>query len=530
VGWLTAGRPGTLDSMTSVTPVTARQDGLRMGTPQGRWVLLATVLGTGMVMLDATVVNVALARIRTDLDTGFAALQWIVNAYTLTLASLILLGGALSDRLGRRRMFVTGVVWFAVASVLCGLAPNVEVLIAARALQGVGGALLTPGSLAIISASFAAGDRSAAVGAWSGLGGIAGAAGPLVGGSLVQWTWRSAFWLNVPVAVLVVAVAARHVPESRDAEAGGPLDLAGAATAVLGLGALTYALTELGRPDGFSATVAAIGAVGIASLVAFVVVQRRSANPLVPPSLIAVPQFVAANAITLLIYAALGANFVLLVLHLQTVAGYGPLLAGTSLLPVTVVMLLFSARAGRLAHRIGPRLPITIGPLITACGVLLLIRIGPGASYPLDVLPAVVTFAAGLAFTVAPLTSAVLDAAGGHHAGSASAVNNAVARVAGLLSVAVIPVVSGVSRASDATAFARGFRIAELIVAGLLLTAGAVAWAWIRNPAPAPTATDPGPAPAPERLAVEQSPHCGVLGPALHPAARPESVPAAAGG
>ena len=488
---------------------------LHLGTAQGRWVLLATVLGSGLAMLDGTVVNVALARIGTDLDAGFSALQWVVNAYTLTLAALILLGGALGDRFGRRRVFVVGVVWFAVASALCGLAPDAGTLIAARALLGVGGALLTPGSLAIISASFAATDRSAAVGAWSGLGGIAGAIGPFLGGWLVEWSWRAVFWINLPLAVVVVAVAARHVPESRDVGSTAAPDVAGSVAAVVGRGGVSYALTEAGRPAGITAQVVLAGVVGVAGLVAFVVVQRRAAAPLVPPALVRVPQFVAANAVTLLVYAALGALFLLLVLHLQRVAGFGPLLAGLALLPLTVVMLLFSARAGALARRIGPRLPMTVGPFVAACGVLLMLRIGPGAGYLTDVLPSVVVFAAGLALTVAPLTAAVMEAAGDRHAGAASAVNNAVARVAGLLAVALIPAVSGLSRAVDVAAAERGFRAAVLIEAGLLVAGGVVAWLTIRGPAPAAPATG-------ARLPVEVHAHCGVTGPALHP--RSETV------
>jgi EmrB/QacA subfamily drug resistance transporter len=472
-------------------------------------VLLATVLGSGLAMLDGTVVNVALARIGADLDAGFDALQWVVNAYTLTLAALVLLGGSLGDRFGRRRVFLVGVVWFAVASALCGLAPDAGTLIAARAVQGVGAALLTPGSLAIISASFAGADRSAAVGAWSGLGGIAGAIGPFLGGWLVEWNWRAVFWINLPVAAVVVAVTLRHVPESRDDGARGPLDVAGALTAVLGLGALTWALTAAGRPAGLTVPVWAGIAVGAVALGAFVVVQRRAAQPLVPPDLVRVPQFVAANAVTFLVYAALGALFVLLVLHLQTVAGFEPLPAGLALLPVTLVMLLLSARAGRLARRIGPRLPMTLGPLTCAVGVLLMLRIGPGASFATDVLPGVVVFALGLALTVAPLTAAVLDAAGDRHAGAASAVNNAVARVAGLLAVALVPAVSGLSRARDAAAFERGFRQAVLVEAGLLVAGGVVAWFTIRTPAAAPRT---------DRLPVEEHPHCGVGGPHLHPA------------
>src|SRR3954470_8378297 len=218
---------------------------LRMGTAAGRWVLATTVLGSGIVMIDGTVVNVALARIGEDLDAGFSDLQWTINAYTLALASLILLGGALGDHFGRKRIFLIGVAWFALASLACGLAPNMEALIVARALQGVGGALLTPGSLALISASFHGPDRAAAVGAWSGLGGIAGAVGPFLGGWLVEWNWRAVFLINLPLAVLVVVVALRHVPESRDTESAPGLDIAGTVLAVLGLAGLTYSLTGL---------------------------------------------------------------------------------------------------------------------------------------------------------------------------------------------------------------------------------------------------------------------------------------------
>ncbi|MDQ4114713.1 MAG: MFS transporter, partial [Actinomycetota bacterium] len=291
---------------------------LRLGTARGRWVLATTVLGSGLALLDSTVVNVALGRIGEDLDAGFSGLQWTVNAYTLSLAALILLGGSLGDRFGRRRVFLIGVVWFALASLLCGLAPNIELLIAARGLQGVGGALLTPGSLAIIAASFHVDDRPAAVGAWSGLSGVAAAVGPLVGGWLVEIDWRLVFLINVPVAVLIVIVALRHVPESRDPDAGGRLDLTGTVLAAAGLGALTFGLTRAGEV-GLVGSVAATAAVGVACLVAFVVVEARSTHPLVPLELFRNPQFSAANAVTLLVYAALGVIFVLLVLQLQIV-------------------------------------------------------------------------------------------------------------------------------------------------------------------------------------------------------------------
>jgi EmrB/QacA subfamily drug resistance transporter len=499
--------------VTPVTPGTAQPEGLRMGTAQGRWVLLTTVLGSALAMLDATVVNVALERIGSDLDADFAGLQWTVNAYTLTLAALILLGGSLGDRFGRRRVFVVGVTWFAVASLLCGLAPSVEVLVAARALQGVSGALLTPGSLAIISAAFHGPDRAAAIGAWSGLGGVAGAVGPFVGGWLVEWNWRAVFLLNLPLAVVIVLVAVRHVPETRDPEAAPALDWPGTLAVVAGLAGLTYALTA--AADGLSGIVLAAGLVGVLSLGAFVAVELRSAHPLVPPRLFADRQFSATNAVTLLVYAALGALFVLLVLHLQVVAGYSPLLAGTALLPVTVLMLLFSARVGALAQRTGPRPFMTAGPLVAAAGVLLLRGIGVDASYAAQVLPGAALLGVGLTLTVAPLTATVLDSAPDRYAGVASGVNNAVARAAGLLAVAVVPVVAGIGGEdyTDPAAFGAGFRTAMLLCAALLAAGGLLALTTVRRPL---TGAGP-PAPDEERIPVERCAHCGVTGPQLHP-------------
>ncbi|GAA3817152.1 MFS transporter [Nocardioides panacisoli] len=488
---------------------------LRMGTTRGRWVLLVTVLGSGLAFLDATVVNVALERIGDDLDAEFSGLQWTVNAYTLTLAALILLGGSLGDRFGRRRVFVTGVVWFAVASLLCGLAPSIGALIGARALQGVGGALLTPGSLAIISASFHGEDRAAAIGAWSGLGGIAGAIGPFLGGWLVEWNWRLVFLVNVPVAVAIL-LAARHVPESRDEEATGRLDLTGTVLAAGGLAAVTWALTAAGE-DGASPPVLVAGLVGLAALVGFVVVERRTPYPLVPLVLFRNAQFSAANAVTLLVYAALGVQFVLVVLQLQVVTGWPPLAAGSSMLPVTVLMLLLSARVGALAQRIGPRIPMTVGPLVAAAGAVWLSRIGPDASYPLDVLAPVVVFGLGLTLIVAPLTATVLDSAPDRYAGAASGVNNAVARTAGLLAVAVVPAAAGIGGAdyTDPGAFGDGFERAMLINAGLLVGGAVLAFLFVRRPLAA--GTTPDGEPRPERLHIESCPHCGVCAPQLHP-------------
>ena len=488
--------------------VATTDTGVRMGTPKGRWVLFITVLGSSLAMLDATVVNVALDRIGTELGADFAGLQWTVNAYTLTLAAFILLGGSLSDRFGRRRVFVVGVCWFAVASLLCGLATNVEMLIGARALQGVGGALLTPGSLAIISATFHAADRSAAVGAWSGLGGVAGALGPFLGGWLVAWNWRAIFLLNLPIAILIVVVAARHVPESRDPSAAPRLDWVGTVLVVTGLGLVTYALTSAGA--GASPGVWISGIAGAAALLAFVVVERRSDHPLVPPVLFRSRQFTAVNGVTLLVYAALGVVFVLLVLQLQVVAGLSPLLAGTSLLPVTLLMLVFSARVGALARRIGPRLLLTVGPLVAASGLLALAFLDEDADYVRDVLPGALLFGAGMTLLVAPLTATVLDSAADRFAGVASGVNNAVARSAGLLAVAVVPVAAGIGGAdyTDPAAFSAGYRAAMLICVGLLVAAGVLSAAFIRRPLSGlPDA----------RIRIEESFSCGVPAPPLHP-------------
>jgi EmrB/QacA subfamily drug resistance transporter len=447
---------------------------VRFGEPAGRWVLLATVLGSGLAMLDATVVNVALPSIGEDLGADLGGLQWTLNGYTLTLASFILLGGSLADRFGRRKIFVLGTIWFALASALCGLAPNIEMLVAARVLQGIGGALLTPGSLAIISASFAPEDRSRAIGAWSGLGGIAGAAGPFLGGWLIEaWSWRLVFLVNLPFSVLVVLVASRHVPESVDPTSSRRIDVPGTLLGALGLAGLTYA-SIAGGERGFDPLVIATAAVGVLALAGFVVVERTSRHPLVPPGLFASRQFTVANIVTFVVYGALGAVLFLLVLHLQVVAGFSPLQAGTSLLPITLIMLALSSRSGALAARIGPRLQMTAGPLIAATGMLLMLRIGPDASYVTDVLPAVVVFGLGMTTLVAPLTATVLSAAPREHAGVASGVNNAVARAASLLAVALLPPISGLSGDvyKQAGPFAHGFHTAVFIGAGMLVVGG----------------------------------------------------------
>lgn len=454
---------------------------VRLKQPAGRWVILATVLGSSMAMLDGTVVNVALPAIGRQLHTSLGGLQWTVNAYTLTLAGLILLGGSLGDRAGRRRIFLTGVVWFALASVLCGLAPDIGVLVAARALQGIGGALLTPGSLAIIQASFVPDDRPQAVGAWSGLGGVAGAAGPLLGGWIVTDAgWRWVFLLNVPLAAAVLAVTSRHVPESRDPSAHGRFDIAGAVLAAASLAGISYALIEApGRGAGPQVAVAAV--IGVAAAVGFVAVERhrgraeRGTPPMLPLDVFASRQFTVVNIVTFVVYAAFGALFFLLVLQLQVASGFSPLKAGLALLPSTLLMLALSDRAGMLAQRTGPRWLMTGGTLICAAGLLLMTRIGPHTSYLADVLPAVCVFGFGLSMTVAPLTATVLASADARHAGMASGVNNAVARSAGLLAVAGLPPAVGLAIGGhhSAAAFTSGFRTA-MVICACLLAAGSL--------------------------------------------------------
>ena len=450
-----------------------------MGTPAGRAVITAAVLGSGMAFLDGTVVNVALRTIGEDLDASLEELQWITNGYLLSLASLILIGGSLGDRFGRRRVFVVGVVWFAAASLLCGIAPNAEVLIAARVLQGIGGALLTPGSLAMIQGVFVADDRAPAIGAWSGLGGIAAALGPFIGGGLVDYaSWRWIFLINLPIAAATVLIAVRSVPETRDPNASPHFDLAGAVLASLALGGTTYALIEWGDTMSVIALV-----VSLLAAVLFVVVEKRGRQPMLQLELFADRTFSASNLMTFLVYGALGAMSFFLTIQLQTVSGYGALAAGLAFLPVTVLMLLLAAWGGRLAQRIGPRIPMTVGPIIMGLAVLLLVPVGADLNYWLEVLPGVTIFGLGLAVMVAPLTATVLAAAPDEHAGIASGVNNAVARSGTLLAIAALPVLVGLGgeEYADAEVFNDAYRMAMMISAGLLIAGGVISWLTIRN-------------------------------------------------
>jgi EmrB/QacA subfamily drug resistance transporter len=447
-----------------------------LGTARGRWVIAASVLGSGIASLDATVVNISLPAIGRAFHTGLGTLQWVVTGYSLTLAAFLLLGGSLGDQRGRKRIFSIGIVWFALASALCGLAPNSQVLIAARILQGIGGALLTPASLAIIEASFRSEDRAKAIGAWSGLGGLATAAGPLVGGYLLAaGSWRYVFFINLPVGAAVLWLTARHVPESSDAAAVRRLDVPGALLAVVTLTGLTYALIE-GPGAGWGAPLVIAGLVFAgAGAPAFLLTERRSPQPMLPLTMFKARQFAAANAVTFVVYGALGGSLFLLPVSLQTVDHYTPLDSGLALLPVTALMLVFSPRSAALAARIGPRLQMSLGPIVAGVGLVLLVRAVDGHSYLTYVLPAVATFGVGLALTVAPLTSTAMRSAPAEHAGAASAVNNVVARTAGLIAVALLPVLAGIAGSGSLSshAFGAGFRTA-MVIAGCTCVAGGV--------------------------------------------------------
>jgi EmrB/QacA subfamily drug resistance transporter len=446
-----------------------------LASGRGRGILITAILASSMAFLDGTITTVATARIGAQFHATFGALQWVLNGYTLPLASLILLGGSLGDRLGRRRIFLIGVMWFAVASVLCALAPTIEVLIAARGLQGVGAALMTPGSLAILSSAIVPDDRAKAVGAWSGLAGVATALGPFIGGWLVEHaSWRWAFAMNLPLAVAVVVLGLRFVPES-SARPEGRLDFLGVGLAVVGLGSLTWGLNEAG--GGWSLAAVLATALGAGALIAFLLAQHRNAHPLVPLSLFRDRTFAGTNLMTFATYGALSALFFVLPLTLQVASGYGPLAAGIAGLPITVILLLLSARSGALATRIGPRVQLTVGPALGAVGALLLLRVHQGTiSYWSDVFPGIVLFGLGMATLVAPLTAAVMAAAPPDLVGTASGVNNAVSRAAGLLAVAVLPALGGLTGDSyrHPALMVQGYRVVLIICAALLAIGGLI--------------------------------------------------------
>jgi len=469
---------------------------LRYGTAAGWWVIVTMVLGSGIVFLDGTIVNVALPVISADLDVPLGGLQWTLSAYLVTLSSLLLLGGSLGDRLGRRRMFITGLFAFTAASIGCGLAPTIDWLIAGRALQGVGGALLIPGSLSIIASTFHPDDRARAIGAWSGMAGVTSSIGPFVGGWLIDAvSWRLAFFLNVPLAAIAVFAARRHVPETRAAHKV-PLDLTGAALITAALASISFAAIEAGPMRVPAATV------GIVALVAFLLVERSSSYPMLPLHIFRSRQFSAANVTTFSLYAALSASFFLVTLRLQISLGYSALEAGVSFIPFTMLMLVLSPKAGQLSGRIGPRLPMTVGPVLAGIGMVLFSRISPQSTYLADILPAMVVFGLGMALTVAPLTATVMSSVEGDLTGVASGVNNAVSRFAGLLAIAVLPVIAGITVGGSLEAGLDAGYSAAMLFCAMSCAAGAVVAAIfirsarpiqpIRHPSPLVASGDPG--------------------------------------
>lgn len=477
---------GTLPSVLDEgpTPFRAPDAGrLRYRTPAGRRVVAAAVLASGMTGLDFTVTGIALPAIGRDLGVTIAGLQWVVDGYALTLTGLLLLGGALGDRYGRRRVFSFGIVWFAAASLLSAAAPSPTWLIAARALQGTGAALLMPGSLAILHASFVPEDRSTVIGAWSGLSGVIAALGPFVGGWLISaLSWRLVFLINLPVAGGVL-MAVRHVPESHLATPPARLDIPGAGAVTAGLTTLTYAVIQ-GPTSGWSSASVLGGLLaGPVLLATFVIVELRARSPLLPLRWFASAQFSGANAVTFAVYAALGATLFLLPVVLQQVSGYSALVAGSALLPVTAIMLGLSTRSGRLTSITGPRVPVTIGPMVMAVGLIMLVRVDRHVHYTTELLPALVALGVGLAMLVAPLAATAVASAPVANAGMASAVNTNVGQVGGLLAVAVLPAVAGITDSAyrHPGALLHGFHLAVLLASIACAVAASLAAATLHH-------------------------------------------------
>ena len=463
---------------------------LTLAGSAGRWLLVATVLGSGMALLDTTMVIVALPAIGRTLGGGLSTQQWVLDAYLITLAGFVLLGGALGEVVGHGRVFLAGAVAFGVTSAVCGVAPTSAVLIVARLFQGAAASLLVPGALALVSTSFSGEERGRAIGAWSGISGLATVIGPLLGGLLVDHAgWRWVFLVNIPLAAAAVAAAIHHLPlrELRSTALGEHLDFGGALAAAAGLGLLVCGLIEarnLGTPLTAGAVV-----LGLALLVAFAVIESRQERPLLPLSLFAIRGFAMANLTTLLVYGALSSALFLVVLELQQVTGYSALASGAAIFPITLLLFLLSPRLGGLVSRMGSRRLITLGPVVAALGLVLFLRVSASASYLTVVLPAAVVFGIGLALTAAPLTTTILGAVPSTRAGIASGVNNAVTRVAGLLAVAAVPLAAGLASAADGagSGFTSGFHHAMLISAVLCLLGAVVSFVGLRparHPAP----------------------------------------------
>jgi EmrB/QacA subfamily drug resistance transporter len=465
-------------------------------TRQQRLTLVATILGSTVVFLDGTVVNVALPAIADDLDAGLAGQQWVVEAYMLTLVSLLLVGGSLGDQFGRRRMFVIGLVAFGAVSALCAIAPTDEFLVAARALQGIAGALLVPGSLAIVAATFEGAARGKAVGTWTAWTGIATVIGPAGGGALIGVSsWRAIFWVNLPLIAATVALTMHSVRESRDPDAFRGIDWRGIALSAVGLGGPVFALIEQPTYGWSDPLVWAPFVVGIACFALFVLHEARARHPMLDLALFRIRNFAVANLTTLTAYAGLIGGLFFVSLFLQQVSGYSALEAGLATTPISLILFVFSPRFGRIASGAGPRLPMCVGPIVAGLGLLLMLRIDASPDYLADVLPGIVVFGLGLAATVAPLTATVLDSVEERHVGIASGANNGISRVAGLLAIAVLGAVISAKFGSIAPGVDGGPLTAEapdastsafhlgLMIAGILMIAGGiVAGLGIENP------------------------------------------------
>jgi EmrB/QacA subfamily drug resistance transporter len=465
---------------------------LRYRSAQGRWVVAAMILGTSVAGIDSTVVAVALPAIGRNLHAAFQGLQWIVTGYTLTLASLMLLAGSLSDRWGRRRVFLAGLGWFTLASLLCAAAPSIGWLIAARAVQGIGGALMTPASLAIIEATIQPADRTHAIGTWAGFSGVSAVIAPFLGGwLLLAGSWRWIFLINVPVAAVTAWATRRHVPESRDTSASGTADWPGALASVIALAAATYAIIVLPGGGVTSPGFAAAAVLAVLSSAIFAITERRRSHPMLPLTIFRPAQFRAANAVTFVTNGALGGFAFVFIPALEIVAGYSPVVAGSALVPVTAVTLLLSGASGQLAQRIGPRPQLVAGCLLCAVASMLAVRIGPHTNYWTAVFPLALLFGLGLASLIPPLTASAMNSAPDSLAGLASGVNNAVARVAGLLWIAALPPITGLTGAAytDPTKFQSSFVQISWTCAAAFACAAVLAATFItgpRRPTPAP--------------------------------------------